>query len=181
LISIKNRSHRSVTEIADGLMAAGRPVSPSPVIRALVAQPRPGLPIFCIAPLNELYCVSVMLARRFPPPWSVEELPACFVVPHCGQVLAYVRLYTFHTKPILFNRALRLADILFFSLRCTEIQYPSLKFPSRCWIGTQQCPSRHLNFNRAAKPRSQIKSRQFQTKPILSRRLLRSTDKSSLR
>jgi hypothetical protein len=52
--------------------------------------------------------------RRFPPPWSVEELDACFVVPHCGQVLAYVRLYTFHTKPILFNRALRLADILFF-------------------------------------------------------------------
>ena len=106
---------------------------------------------------------------------------ACLFVPHCGQVLAYVRLYTFHTKPILFNRALRLADILFFFLRCTEIQYPSLKFPSRCWIGTQQCPSRRLNFNRAAKPRSQTKSRQFQTKPILSRRLLRSTDKSSLR
>ena len=55
-----------------------------------------------------------MPERRFPPPWTVEELNACFVVPHCGQVLAYVRLYTFHTKPILFNRALRLADILFF-------------------------------------------------------------------
>jgi hypothetical protein len=30
-------------------------------------------------------------ARRFPPPWSVEELEACFVVrDHNGQQLAYV-------------------------------------------------------------------------------------------
>ena len=30
-------------------------------------------------------------ARRFPPPWSVEEQPACFVVrDHNGQALAYV-------------------------------------------------------------------------------------------
>jgi hypothetical protein len=30
-------------------------------------------------------------ARRFPPPWSVEELAACFVVrDHNGQQLAYV-------------------------------------------------------------------------------------------
>jgi hypothetical protein len=30
-------------------------------------------------------------ARRFPPPWSVEELDACFVVrDHDGQTLAYV-------------------------------------------------------------------------------------------
>ena len=29
--------------------------------------------------------------RRFPPPWSVEEQPACFVVrDHNGQALAYV-------------------------------------------------------------------------------------------
>ena len=29
--------------------------------------------------------------RRFPPPWSVEELEACFVVrDHNGQALAYV-------------------------------------------------------------------------------------------
>jgi len=29
--------------------------------------------------------------RRFPPPWSVEELDACFVVPdQSGQQLAYV-------------------------------------------------------------------------------------------
>jgi cell division protein FtsZ len=38
----------------------------------------------------------------------------------------------------LFNRALRLADISFFFLRCTEIQYPSLKFPLRCRIGLAQ-------------------------------------------
>ena len=32
-----------------------------------------------------------MPARRFPPPWSIEELEACFVVPdHSGQALAYV-------------------------------------------------------------------------------------------
>ena len=32
-----------------------------------------------------------MKGRRFPPPWSVEELEACFVVrDHDGQQLAYV-------------------------------------------------------------------------------------------
>jgi|SRR6516225_1780738 hypothetical protein len=32
-----------------------------------------------------------MPARRFPPPWSIEELEACFVVrDHDGQKLAYV-------------------------------------------------------------------------------------------
>jgi hypothetical protein len=32
-----------------------------------------------------------MTARRFPPPWSIEELDACFVVrDHNGQALAYV-------------------------------------------------------------------------------------------
>src|SRR5215471_16338588 len=32
-----------------------------------------------------------MPSRRFPPPWSVEELDACFVVrDHDGQQLAYV-------------------------------------------------------------------------------------------
>jgi hypothetical protein len=31
------------------------------------------------------------MPRRFPPPWSVEELDACFVVrDHNGQALAYV-------------------------------------------------------------------------------------------
>jgi hypothetical protein len=31
-----------------------------------------------------------MIRRRFPPPWSVEELDACFVVRnHNGQQLAY--------------------------------------------------------------------------------------------
>jgi hypothetical protein len=32
-----------------------------------------------------------MTPRRFPPPWTVEELDACFVVrDHDGQQLAYV-------------------------------------------------------------------------------------------
>ena len=32
-----------------------------------------------------------MTARRFPPPWTVEETDACFIVrDHNGQALAYV-------------------------------------------------------------------------------------------
>jgi hypothetical protein len=32
-----------------------------------------------------------MPTRRFPPPWSVGELDACFVVrDHSGQALAYI-------------------------------------------------------------------------------------------
>ena len=32
-----------------------------------------------------------MTARRFPPPWSVEEQAACYVVRNCsGQKLSYV-------------------------------------------------------------------------------------------
>ena len=32
-----------------------------------------------------------MTQRRFPPPWSIDELEACFVVrDHSGQALAYV-------------------------------------------------------------------------------------------
>ena len=32
-----------------------------------------------------------MTSRRFPPPWSVEEQDACFVVrDHDGQALAYI-------------------------------------------------------------------------------------------
>jgi hypothetical protein len=30
------------------------------------------------------------LQRRFPPPWSIDELEACFVVDSAGQKLAYV-------------------------------------------------------------------------------------------
>jgi hypothetical protein len=34
---------------------------------------------------------AFMPARRFPPPWSVEEQPACFVLRDAnGEVLAYV-------------------------------------------------------------------------------------------
>jgi hypothetical protein len=32
------------------------------------------------------------LAKRFPPPWSIDELEACFTVrDHSGQALAYQR------------------------------------------------------------------------------------------
>jgi hypothetical protein len=35
--------------------------------------------------------LSAFMTRRFPPPWSVEELDACFIVrDHSGQQLAYV-------------------------------------------------------------------------------------------
>jgi hypothetical protein len=34
---------------------------------------------------------ALVTTRRFPPPWYVEEQPACFVVrDHNGQQLAYV-------------------------------------------------------------------------------------------
>src|SRR4029077_19033995 len=37
------------------------------------------------------HALALMPARRFPPPWSVEELDACFVVKdHSGQKLGYV-------------------------------------------------------------------------------------------
>jgi hypothetical protein len=37
------------------------------------------------------HTLALMPARRFPPPWSVEELEACFVVTDsAGQKLAYV-------------------------------------------------------------------------------------------
>src|SRR5215472_18354916 len=40
---------------------------------------------------------ETVTARRFPPPWSVEEQPACFVVrDHNGQQLAYIY---FEDKP----------------------------------------------------------------------------------
>ena len=39
---------------------------------------------------NTFY-TNLMTPRRFPPPWSVEDIDACFVVKdHGGQKLAYV-------------------------------------------------------------------------------------------
>jgi DNA-binding LacI/PurR family transcriptional regulator len=41
--------------------------------------------------LTEATQSQLMHARRFPPPWSVEELEACFVVRDAnGQALSYV-------------------------------------------------------------------------------------------
>ena len=35
------------------------------------------------------FCLKPMPERRFPPPWSVEELDACFIVKHsAGQKMA---------------------------------------------------------------------------------------------
>jgi len=35
--------------------------------------------------------IEYMADRRFPPPWSVEERPACFIISDAnGQALAYV-------------------------------------------------------------------------------------------
>ena len=44
----------------------------------------------CTVP-NSPFVLRTMTTRRFPPPWSVEELDACFVVrDNDGQQLAYV-------------------------------------------------------------------------------------------
>ena len=41
--------------------------------------------------LNVTDVAAFHAQRRFPPPWSIEELDACFVVrDHNGQALAYV-------------------------------------------------------------------------------------------
>src|SRR5689334_4537539 len=50
------------------------------------------------------------------------------------------------------SRRFRKAGNSVFFRRCAETEYPSLRFSSRCWIGTRQCPSRCLNLERAAKP-----------------------------
>ena len=48
------------------------------------------LPPTCLLELAVLQ-IAMPSARRFPPPWSVEETDACFIVrDHNGQALAYV-------------------------------------------------------------------------------------------
>ena len=57
-----------------------------------------------------------MAARRFPPPWSVEELDTCFVVrDHNGQQLAYVyfeghRTVSMRVPWVVTNAGVSLAD-----------------------------------------------------------------------
>jgi hypothetical protein len=43
-------------------------------------------------PRQKVFCLGLLsLCQRFPPPWTVEELEACFVVKDsAGQKLAYV-------------------------------------------------------------------------------------------
>jgi hypothetical protein len=55
--------------------------------KAVGTKTPPTALLFLVRLLSE----AKMPARRFPPPWSVEELEACFVVrDHSGQKLAYV-------------------------------------------------------------------------------------------
>src|SRR5262252_4309970 len=43
------------------------------------------------APINEITSAFLMPQRRFPPPWSVEVTPNCFIVRDAnGQALSYV-------------------------------------------------------------------------------------------
>jgi hypothetical protein len=66
-----------------------------------------------------------MPARRFPPPWSVEEQAACFVVrDHIGQALAYVY---FEDKP-----GRRLAAKLFTRDEARRIAANFAKLPDPC-------------------------------------------------
>jgi hypothetical protein len=54
-----------------------------------------------------------MLERRFPPPWSVEEMDACFVVRDVdGEVLAYVYCEEAAAKLFSKDEARRVANSL---------------------------------------------------------------------
>jgi hypothetical protein len=47
-----------------------------------------------------------MAPRRFPPPWSVEELDACFVVKDsAGRKLSYVYLFRGRVRPAISGQA----------------------------------------------------------------------------
>jgi hypothetical protein len=104
-------------------------------------------------------CVSVPA-----PGWALSTLFAITSEGTESARLFYLRRKRFvgrylllsrHTKPVLLSRRFRIVDNSVLFRRCAEIQYPSLKFLSQYWIGTRQCPSRRLNFNRTANPCSQ--------------------------
>jgi hypothetical protein len=45
--------------------------------------------------------IQRLTARRFPPPWTAEVTPNCFIVrDHNGQALAYVFLLKYHMAMI---------------------------------------------------------------------------------
>jgi hypothetical protein len=66
-----------------------------------------------------------------------------WLVMHQAALMArrFRRWSALHTKPILFNRALRPGDISFLFLRCVDTHQPSFRSPSLWKIGTQQCLS----------------------------------------
>jgi hypothetical protein len=55
-------------------------------------------------PCNEGAVVRMLDRHRFPPPWSVEETPACFIVrDRAGQALAHlltVQVVKVHVKKL---------------------------------------------------------------------------------
>jgi len=58
------------------------------VIRLLISFDRLQWPQSNGSSASRMALSGVMTARRFPPPWSVEEQDACFVVISAGQKLA---------------------------------------------------------------------------------------------
>src|SRR6516225_8186204 len=69
-------------------------------------------------------------------------------------VIAFVGrpLFSFQTKPILFNCALCLVDSLFFLLRCVETHNPSLYFFRNARPVRDSVPYASLNFKGFLKP-----------------------------
>jgi hypothetical protein len=56
-------------------------------------------------------CIPIMPARRLPPPWSVEELNACFIVTNRDEVLREANLMIKPLCHVLFAGALCLVGI----------------------------------------------------------------------
>ena len=73
----------------DGLRFALAHKAPGGVVSKVPKRVRQRNRPACVAPLH--FARVAGDARRFPPPWSVEETDACFVVRDAnGQALAYV-------------------------------------------------------------------------------------------
>jgi len=81
--------HHSFPNVLNGSQSL--PATPRDM-NATWGQPRPPRIVSAVCRAPAARCRRYrMPSRRFPPPWSVEELDACFVVrDHNGQQLAYV-------------------------------------------------------------------------------------------